>query len=371
MTTYKVPFVSFKEQYSSMKNETDVAIEKVLTNGDLILRKDVEDFENSIAAFLNVKYGIGVNSCTDALILSLKAVGIKPGDEVITVAHTFVATIEPIIHCGATPILIDVADDYNMDTDKLEKAITPRTKAIIPVHFNGRLCDMQRLMPIAQKYNLFVIEDAAQALGATVDGRKGGSFGISGCFSFYPAKLLGTAGDGGLVCTSDEEFAEKIRLLRDHGRPSYDKTVHACYGFTSRLHNLQAAILNVRFKRVPQWIERRREIAKLYHSGLSGITSIKLPSAPERDGRFFDVYQNYVLRAQKRDELASYLTDNGIENIVSNPIPVHHQQTLGLSHFQLPNTEQLAKEVISIPLIPELTDQQVNYVIQTISKFYK
>ncbi len=368
--TYKVPFVNYPAHYRSMESEIDAAIKEALSKGDLILRHQVQDFENSIASFLGVKYAVGVNSGTDAIILSLHAAGLGQGDEVITVAHTFVAPIEAIVHCRTTPILVDVGEDFNMEVDKLEQAITPRTRAIIPVHLNGRLCNMEKLMAIAQKHNLIVIEDAAQALGATFDGEKGGSLGSAGCFSFYPAKLLGAAGDGGLVCTNEEDFAEKIRLLRDHGRPSNDKNKHLCYGFTSRLDNLQAAILNVKLKYVPKWIQRRREIASLYDKGLSNIPSVKLPPSPALNDRFFDVYQNYVLRVSERDKLALYLEEKGIETIISNPIPVHHQQALGLSHFHLHKTEQFAKEVISIPMIPEISDEQVEYVIQSTRGFY-
>jgi len=366
---YKVPFVNYPLHYKNMEKEIDAAIKEVLSRGDLIMRRQMLDFENSMASFLGVKYGIGVNSCTDALIFCLMAAGIKPGDEVITVAHTFVATIEAVVHSGATPVLADVGEDFNMDADKIEQLITPRTRAILPVHFNGRVCDMEKIMKIAEKHNLIIIEDSAQALGATFSGKKGGSFGLAGCFSFYPAKILGAAGDGGLVSTDSADLAEKIRFLRDHGRKGKDEVV--CYGFTSRLDNLQAAILNVKFRYLPGWIKRRRHIAGLYDKGLKATTRVKLPPAPGSDRRYFDIYQNYVSRADKRDELALYLKENGVEIIISNPIPVHHQKALGLSHFRLPNTEQFAKEVISIPNIPELTDEQVQYVIREIKDFYK
>ena len=367
---YKVPFVNYPLHYQSMKKEIDTAIKRVLSKGDLILRGDVKKFENSIASFLGVKYGIGVNSGTDALIFSLRAAGIKRGDEVITLSHTFLATIATIVHCGAKPILIEVGDDYNIDADKIEAAITKKTKAILPVHFNGRACNMKKIMNIAKKHDLKVIEDAAQSLGATFNKKKAGSFGLSSCFSFYPAKILGTFGDGGMVCTNNKSFAQKIILLRDHGRETKDKI--ACYGFTSRLDNLQAAILNVKFKYFPTWIRKRRKLATLYDQGLSGIKEIKLPPSPETKGLFFDVYQNYVIRAKKRDKLALYLKKKGVETIISSPIPNHRQKALkDLHHFHLPKTEQMAKEVISLPLYPELTNTQVKYVIQTIGKFYK
>ena len=365
---YKVPFVNYPLQYQCLKREIDAAIKRVLSKGDLILRSDVERFEKNMASFLDVKYAVGVNSCTDALIFSLHAAGIGKGDEAISVSHTFVATIEAIIHSGAKPVLVDVGGDYNMDMYKLESVITSKTKAIVPVHLNGRVCNMKKLMTIAKKHNLIVIEDAAQAVGATFNGKRAGSFGLSSCFSFYPAKLLGALGDAGIVCTNSKTLAKKIRLLRDHGRETKNKL--ACYGFTSRLDNLQAAILTVKIKHVPAWIKRRRELTSIYHQGLSNINGLGLPPPPQPKGRFFDVYQNYVIRAKKRNKLASYLKEKSIETIISNPIPVHHQKALKLSHFKLPNTEQLAKEVISLPMYPELTNEQVKYVIKSIYTFY-
>ena len=366
--SYKVPFVNYPLQYKNLKEEIDSAMERCLQKGDLILRSDVEEFENAVANFLGVKYAIGVSSGADALIFSLKAAGIKPGDEVVTVSHTFVASIASIVHCQAIPILVDVKEDFTMDMDKVEEAITSKTKAIIPVHLNGRSCNMEKLLQIAKRHDLVVIEDSAQALGARYKDSMVGSFGLASCFSFYPAKILGSYGDGGLVTTNDKRIFESVRLLRSHGQKT--KTDIVCYGFTGRLDNLQAAILNVKFKYLPGWIERRREIAKAYHKGLRDISQIKLPPSPDSDKNYFDVYQNYVLRVPERDKLAEYLRNNGIEVIISNPTPLHHQKALGLSHFHLPNTEHFAREVISIPNIPELSDDQVKYVIETIHNFY-
>jgi len=366
---YKTPFVGYKLQYQNLKKEIDNAIQGVLRRGDLILRSDVERFEKNIAEFLGVKYGVGVNSCTDALILSLKAAGIGPGDEVITVSHTFFATIESIHHTGAEPILVDVKDDFLMDENKIEKAITKKTKAILLVHLNGRVCEMDKIMRIAKSYKLIVIEDAAQALGAEFHGKRAGSFGLASCFSFYPAKLLGAFGDGGLVATNDKKFAQKIRLLRNHGEATKTKIV--CYGFTSRLDNLQAAILNVKFKYLPKWIKRRREIAKIYNKDLASISQIKVPPAPDSDSRYFDVYQNYVLRAQKRNQLFGFLKQKGVETLIKDPIPNHWQKGLGLEKFCLPNSEKFAKEVISLPMYPELANQQIRYVVNCIKEFYE
>ncbi len=369
--TYKVPFVDYPLQYQRLEGELMAMFKDVLfTRADFILRGDLERFEHNIASFVGVKHAIGVASGTDALNLSLLAAGLHPGDEVITVAHTFVATVAAIIHCDATPILVDVGDDHNMNIDLVEKAISPRTRAIIPVHLNGRICDMGRLMSIASRHNLLVIEDAAQALGATFDGQQAGSFGLTGCFSFFPAKILGTAGDGGLITTNDDEVADKMRLLRDNGqRRSTGDILY--YGFNSRLDNLQAAILDLKLKYLPQWIERRRELAGIYHQGLSDIPALKLPPAPQTNGHYFDVFQNYVIQTRDRDRLVRHLKDSGIEVLISWPKPMHYHKALGLTHFRLPETEQISREVISLPMNTELNNEQAEYIIESVRKFFK
>jgi dTDP-4-amino-4,6-dideoxygalactose transaminase len=367
---YKVPFVNYPEHYRRMWNEVTGAISEALSKGDLLLRGQLKQFENDIASFIGVKYAVGLNSGTDAMFLSLKAAGIGLGDEVITVAHTFVATISVIVYCGAKPILVDVGEDMNMDLEQVEQKICPKTKAILPVDLNGRLCDMGKLMKIADEHNLIVIEDAAQALGASFNGKKAGSFGLAGCFSLYPAKILGAAGDGGFATTNDEEMKEKICLLRDHGQDRKTGKI-LFYGFNSRLDNIQAAILNVKLKYLPRWIERRREIAKSYHEGLSDLNEVKLPPPPTTTGPYYDVYQNYVIRVKDRDELVKFLEKNGIETMVSWRTPNHLQPSLNLKHFSLPNTEKLSCEVLSLPMYPELTDEQVHYVIDVIHDFYE
>jgi len=365
---YKVRFVNYPRQYSILKDELDAAFHEVMSGGDFILRHQLEEFEKNIASYVGTKYAIGVNSGTDALYLSAIAAGFKPGDEVITVAHTFVATVGSIVNCKATPILVDIADDYNIDVEKIEQAITPRTKGIIPVHLNGHACNMDKIMQLAQKYNLLVIEDAAQALGAEFKGKKTASFGISGIFSFYPAKMLGTAGDGGMVCTNDDEFAHKIRALRDNGRTTSVNVIE-CFGYCSRLDNLHAALLSAKFKHFPDWIERRKQIADMYNKGLSDIPCLKIHPVSGND--YYDVYQNYVIRAEKRNDLVEYLQNSGIEVLVSWPIPLHKQKGLNLSHFHLPVTERISNEVISLPMYPELTDEEAQIVIETIRKYFE
>ncbi|MBI4333105.1 MAG: DegT/DnrJ/EryC1/StrS family aminotransferase [Chloroflexi bacterium] len=366
---YKVPFVNYPTHYHRLKGEIDGAITEVLSRGDLILRQQLRQFEENVASFVGAKYAVGLNSGTDALQLSLVAAGIGPGDEVITVSHTFVATIAVIVHCGAKPILVDVGEDFNLDMDQVERAVTPRTKAIIPVHLNGRLCDMERLMKLAAKHHLIVIEDAAQALGASFGGKKAGNIGLTGCFSFYPAKILGGAGDGGMLTTSDQEIDRKVRLLRDHGQDRATGDI-LYYGFNSRLDNLHAAILDVKLKRLPQWIQRRRELAAIYQRGLAGVEYLKLPPPPVEQDRYYDVYTNYVVRAKGRDKLVAYLKEKcSIEVLVSWPVPNHHQKALGLTHFKLPETERVSREVVSLPLHTELSDQQVEYVIESLHLF--
>lgn len=366
---YKVRFVNYPKQYQNMKTELDEAISEILSKGDFILRSQLKDFEQKMADFLGVKYTIGVNSGTDALFLSLLAAGISKGDEVITPAHTFIATIAGIVHCRATPILVDIGDDMNMDIEQVEKLITPKTKAIIPVHLNGRLCDMDKLMEIADEHNLIIIEDAAQSLGGKYNGKMAGSFGLAGCFSFYPAKILGTAGDGGLVSTNDKKFAEKIYSLRDNGRVMGSDEIDG-FGYNTRLDNLHAAILNVKFKFLSKWIERRRILAKRYHEKLSGINELKLPPPPDEKGSFFDVFQNYVIRSKKREKLATFLRNSGVEIIISWPIPLNKQKNLGLEHFHLPMTEIISNEVISLPLYPELEDEDLEYVVKVLYDFH-
>lgn len=366
---FKVPFVNYPKQYQILGPELDAAVKEVLSRGDFILREHLRRFENNVATFLDVKHAIGLNSGTDALYLSLLAAGIGHSDEVITVAHTFLATVGAIVNCGAEPVLVDVGEDYNMDVSKVEAAITPRTKAIIPVYLNGRLCDMETLTKLAAKRRLIVIEDAAQALGAMFNGKKAGSFGLTGCFSFYPAKVLGTAGDGGMVTTNDDEIAAKLRALRDNGRVAGQDEVVG-YGFNSRLDNLHAAILNVKIKYLTQWIERRREIARLYQQGLSELSQIRLPPPPLNRNCYFDVFQNYVIRTSRRDDLFGYLKKNGVEILISWPIPMNQQKALNLNHFKLPETEAISREVLSLPMYPELEDEQVEYVIQVIRNFY-
>ena len=364
---YKVRFVNYPRQYQQHKKEFDAVFEEIMSGGDFILRRHLEEFEQRIASYVGTKHAIGVNTGTDALYLSARAIGFAPGDEVITVAHTFVATVGAIVQCGAKPVLVDVTDDFNMDVNQIEEVITPRTRGIIPVHLNGHACRMDKIMEIVEKYRLKMIEDAAQALGAEFRGKRCASFGDTGIFSFYPAKVLGTAGDGGLVCTNDDGLARKIKAFRDNGRVDSVDVVE-CFGWCTRLDNLHAAILNMKFNYFEQWIKRRRAIAHMYDEGLSGIQELLLP--PRSDGDYFDVYQNYVIRCKRRDELFAHLQKSGVEVLVSWRVPMHKQKALGLDHFELPVTERISAEVISLPMYPELTNEEVEFVIKVVKDFF-
>ena len=366
---YKVRFVNYPEHYRRIWNHVMDAISECLSAGDLIARRQLEDFEANLAKFVGTKYAVGLNSGTDALLLSLRAASIGKGDEVVTVAHTFVATIMSIVFNNATPKLIDVGADMVMNVTELERTITKKTRAIIPVHLNGRMADMRVINKIAQENDILVIEDSAQALGARIHGINSGASGLTGCFSFYPAKMLGCAGDGGAIVTNDEQIAEKIRLLRDHGFKR-DTNELLMYGFNSRLDNIQAAILNVKMKYLPEWIDRRRSIAVMYERGLKGVGDIILPPGPSL-GEYFDVFQNYVIRTEKRDELFEHLKRSGVETLISWPKPTHLHLALGLTNFKLPMTENLSKTVLSLPMYPELDDEDVKFVIESIKKFYE
>jgi len=355
------------KEFLRIEEEVMSTMRKVLVAGDLIMRQQMIDFEHSLASFVGTTDAVGVSNCTDGLRLLLEAVGIGAGDEVITVSHTFMATMAVIHQVGATPVLVDVGEDHNMDTDKLEAAVTSRTKAIIPVDLNGRMVRMDRVMEVAKAHNLLVIEDSAQALGASYMGVRGGAWGIAGAFSFYPAKLLGAYGDGGAVVTSDAALAEKLRELRDHGRVS--KTGFSGWGWNCRLDNLQAAILDLKLRKVPEWIGQRRRLAAIYDEELADVSTVKRPPGPD-GGPFFDIYQNYVIEAKNRDGLQAHLASRGIETLISpGPVP-NHKQPVGLDHFNLPRTEALCASVLSLPLNNELGEEQVLEVAGAIKDFY-
>ena len=361
--SYRVPFVDPRRHYQRLQPDIDAAIASCLSQGDLVYRRQLRDFEEHLAAFVGVKYAVGVNSGYHALHFALLGAGIGPGDEVITVAHTFVATVSAIVHARATPVLIDVGDDYNMDADRLEAAVTARTKAIVCVHLNGRMCDMERIRSVAAGHRLLVIEDAAQALGATFEGRCAGSLGVAGCFSFYPFKILGGFGDGGALTTDDRSLARMASLLRYNGEDRRTGEYHY-HGYTALLDNVQAAVLDVKLRHLPAWIGHRRAIAAHYEAGLRGLPGIRLPHFG--DERRVDVFQNYVIRTADRDSLREHLTRRGVETLAHWVKPMWMHPGLGLTNPGLDRTERLCREVLSLPLSAETTLDQVEYVVQCI-----
>lgn len=356
----KINYLDLPEQYKNQKKELDLVFKRVMSEGNFILRKDVEKFEKTTASYLGVKNVIGVNSGTDALYLSLKLLNLKPTDEVITTALLPYSTFA-ILNAGAKPILVDVQEDFNIDPDKIEEAITKKTKAIIPVHLNGRASQMEKIMKIAKKNKLIVIEDSAQSLGATYQGKKIGTFGTLGCFSVHPMKNLSCAGDGGFICTNNDALEKKLRTLRNLGKT--ERTVFKSFGYNSRLDNLQAAILNVKFKNFEGYIQRRREIATEYNKGLSKLPLI-LPQISKED-----TYNSYVIRSQNQKKLLKYLKKKRIEAFVHYPTPIYKLKELNLKDFNLQNTERICKEAISIPINPSINDPQIYHIIKTIKDF--
>src|SRR3990167_82457 len=373
---YKINFIrnSFIRFYAKHKKEILRAFDKCAKNGDFILREEVSKFEDNLAKYTGNKYGVGVGSGTDALFLSLKSLGIKEGDEVITVAHTFIASIQAIVHCGATPILIDVGKDELMDTSLLEGLITPKTKAIIPVHFHGKVCNMGVIMQLAKKYNLYVVEDACQALGSKYRGKMAGSFGDVGCFSFNTPKLLGGYGDGGGIVTNNRKLCEKLYLLRNHWNMAQTSVRTADFptpkvvqwAFKSRLDNIQAAILNVKFKYFNQFLARRKKIAEMYIKGLGGLP-LRLPQYGKED-----VIQEFIIRIanpKERIKFKKFMDKKGIELLIRETTPNHKIKDLGLDHFDLPMTENISKDAVRLPCYPEITNQEIAYICKSIKEF--
>ncbi|MFA5048922.1 MAG: DegT/DnrJ/EryC1/StrS family aminotransferase [Patescibacteria group bacterium] len=369
MANWKVPYVNYKIQSKLYGDDILKEIKRVMDGGDYILRGDVEKFEHDFAEMIGSKYAVGVNSCTDALRLSFRLVHLQKDDEVIVPAHTFLASLDAIVDAGGKPVLVDVGRDHNLDVTKIEKAITNKTVAILPVHLNGRCCNMDKVMELAEKYKLYVIEDAAQALCATYKGKCAGTWGSTGCFSFFPAKLLGTIGDAGIVVTDNENYYNKLKAMRDYGRVKGEEQV-VLYGQNSRLDNVHAAILNYKMQYVEGWIARRREIAELYSNGLNKLPVATLPSPPETSG-YYDVFQNYPIMVEDRDELVKFLEHKKIEILIHWKTPFVKQKALRLGKYKTPMAETIAERVLSLPMYPELTDSQVKYVCDSIKEFFR
>jgi len=362
----KVPFLDLKAQYYSIKHEIDFAIQKTLDNSTFVLGPDIEELEKEFASFCNSKYAIAVNSGTAALHLSLLSLGIKPGDEIITTPHTFIATAEAISHCGAKPVFCDINEEtYNINENLIEEKITNKTKAIIPVHLYGNPCNMNRINEIAKKYNLAVIEDACQAHGAEYKGNRVGSLSDISAFSFYPGKNLGAYGEGGIIVTNNFELAEKCKLYRAHGENP--KNTHNVIGYNYRLEGIQGAILRVKLKYLSQWNEKRIQKAELYTKLLNEC--MITPKIPEDNKSVFHLY---VVRHKERDKLRQFLQLKGIATGIHYEKPIHLQKAYSFLNYKesdFPVAEKVMKEILSLPIYPELTETQIGYVCNSIKEF--
>ncbi len=363
-----IKFLDLQAQYRSIKEEMDRAIHEVLDSSMYILGPAVANFEEKFAEYCSSKFAVGVNSGTSALLMALKALRIGPGDEVITTANTFIATLAAIVESGATPVLVDANPETRLlDIDQFEAAITDKTKGVIPVHLYGLMPDMGRIMDIADKHDIFVVEDAAQAQGAKFRGRVAGSFGILACFSFYPAKNLGAYGEAGAVVTSDQMLAERIRKLRDQG--SDRKYFHDYLAYNERMDGLQGAVLGVKLKYLDRWNRARNVIADKYLDLLSGL-SIKLP--PQFEERF-QIYHQFAIECDERNELQQFLSRQGVPTMIHYPIPMHHQKgykRAGLPELHLPVTEKLSETILSLPLYPELKEEEIEYIVRQVKGFF-
>ncbi len=367
----KVQFVDLKRMHAPISGEINEAMSNVIERGDFILSKDVSLFESEFASYCGCKYAVGVSSGTEALRLILVAYGIKEGDEVIVPANTFIATALAVSYAGATPVLVD-ADPatFNIDISKVEKALTVKTKAIMPVHLYGNPSNITELKNIAQKHKLKLIEDACQAHGAFFNGARAGSLGDAAAFSFYPAKNIGAFGDAGIVVTDDSVLYEKLILLRNYG--SKKKYEHDVIGFNSRLDTLQAAVLRIKLKKLDVWNDSRRSSAELYRKYLSSISYVTLPPLDAPGTK--QVYHLFVIRTSRRDELKDFLKDRGVDTGIHYPIPIHlcpAYSSLKLGEGSLPVTEKLSRELLSLPMFPFMTDEEVRYVCDQIKDFFK
>lgn len=363
-----IPFFNYPALFESDKKELMPIIENVLDRGAYVMQSDLQEFEEGLASYLGVKHAFGVADGTMALIMGLRAAGIGQGDEVIVPSHTFVASAASIHHVGAIPVLAECGFDHLLTDAGVKEVLTDKTAAIMPVQLNGRTANMDGIVRTAKEHNLKIIEDSAQALGSKFKDKFAGTFGVSGSCSFYPSKTLGAFGDGGAVYTDDDEVAEYIRILRDHGRSESGEVI--TWGYNSRLDNLQAAILNHKFKTYDESIERRRSLARIYHAELSGIDGLVLPPGPDESNDHFDIYQNYEIESEHRDALMKYLSDAGIGTIIQwGGWMIHQFKQLGVNS-DLPFTEALSQRFLLLPMNTSLTDEDVKTVCNAVQKFY-
>jgi len=360
-----VPLLDLKAQFKPMKNEIMAAVEEIFDTQYFILGPTVNNFEKQCAEYVGTKFALGVSSGTDALIIALMALDIQPGDEIITTPYTFFATAGSIARLGAIPVFVDIDPaTYNIDVSKIEDVITEKTKAIIPVHLYGQCVDIDPIMDIAKKHNLFVVEDAAQAIGSKNKGRNSGTFGDFGCFSFFPSKNLGGAGDGGLVTTNDEKLYDKLVKLRNHG--SHPKYYHPMIGGNFRLDALQAAVLSIKLKYLNEWHEGRRKNAEFYDNAFTATPQIITPVITEDN---YSIYNQFVIRVPNRDQVVEKLREANIGCDIYYPVPLHLQKCfdyLGYKNGDFTESEKAANETIALPIYPELTDEQQQYVVDTV-----
>lgn len=363
-----IPFFPYADLFKRDEAALTEIMMGVCRRGAYIQQQECRDFDANLAKFMGVKHAFGVANGTDAIIIGLKAVGIGAGDEVIVPSHTYIATAASVHLVGATPVLAECGDDHMLDAADVAKRITSKTKAIMPVQINGRTCDMDALRAVAEKHGIIIVEDAAQGLGSKFNGQCAGTFGKFGTISFYPAKLLGCFGDGGAIVTNDDDVASSIALLKDHGRNSDGRVV--AWGYNSRLDNMQAAVLDYKLKSYPLEIERRRSVAARYQAGLGDLPELTLPPAPGADPRHFDVYQNYELEADRRDELRTHLDAQGVKTIIQwAGTPVHQFKELGFT-VDLPKTDAFFKRCMMLPMNSAVTDDEVDYIVRAIRGFY-
>ena len=368
-TSMEIPFFRYPHVFTQHRDELLNAVHDVLERGSFILQEDLDNFEQEVADFVGSNHAIGVADGTESMILALLAAGIGRGDEVIFCSHTYIATADAIHFVGATPVPCDMGFDCLMDPKDVQKRITSKTRAIMPTQLNGRVCNMTHLQQIADEHDLLIIEDAAQALGAKFDGKCAGTFGFAGSISLYPAKVLGCFGDGGLLFTQDDETATVLRQLRDHGRNEEGVVVR--WGLNSRLDNLQAAVLRVKLRHFSKDIQRRREIATLYSTGLGDLEEIQLPPPPGSESDHFDIFQNYEMQADSRDELQPFLQNRGIGTIVQwAGKAVHQFPELELGANNIPNVEAFFKRCLLLPMNTSLTNEEVEYMCEHIRSFY-
>lgn len=368
----KVPFVALGHQNVEIKEEILAAFEEILGRGDFVMGKAVAAFEQAFAARMGTNFAVGVNSGFDALFLTLRALKIGPGDEVITVPNTYVATVAAIALNGATPRFVDVGLDENIDVNAVENLINSQTKAILPVHLRGRPAAMTRLEAIAKRHNVLIIEDCAQSIDATFDGRKTGTFGKAGCFSLHPLKNLGSCGDAGIIITNDETLYQELRQLHNHGLKDRDLSLNPCvsWGFNSRLDSTAAAILQIKLKYLAQWTEERRQIASTYKQYLAHLPILLPAEGPEEKC----VYHSFVIQTQQRDTLQRFLLEHDIETKIHYSPPLHLQpaaQELGYRQGDFPIAEQQSERMLSLPLYPGLSEGQVEYISTTMKDFFR